>query len=149
MNKKGFTLVELMAVIAIIGILSGIAVGAVSKYQIKARNDTYKNYEDNLKSATKNYLLYNTSEIPASGTYTTVNSDDLIQGNYLDDMVDPVNNKKKCSAIIIVTTNSDTKTNPDSDTNTDNSNITSSNTTNIDLDYEVCLSCEGYTTKGC
>lgn len=148
MNNKGFTFVELMAVIAIIGILSGIAVGAVTKYKMKARNETYKNYEDNLKSATKNYLLYNTSEIPVQGASKVIDSSVLIQENYLDDMVDPVNNKKKCSATIEVTTKSDTKTN-DSDTDTDNSNITSSNTSNIDLEYQVCLSCEGYKTKGC
>lgn len=148
MNSKGFTFVELMAVIAIIGILSGIAVGAVTKYQVKARNETYKNYEDNLKSATKNYLLYNTSEIPVQGASKVIDSSVLIQANYLDEMVDPVNNKKKCSATIKVTTKSDTKTN-DSDTDTDNSNITSSNTSNIDLEYKVCLSCEGYKTKGC
>lgn len=153
-TNKGFTLVELIAVIAIIGILSGIAVGAVSKYQIKARNETYKNYEDNLNSATKNYLLYNTGEIPGEGLSKDINSDNLIQENYLDEMVDPVNNKKKCRATVKVTNKPPVKvTNkpPDNDDNSDddNSKIQSSNTTNIDLDFKVCLVCENYKSKGC
>ena len=146
-TNKGFTLVELIAVIAILGILSGIAVGAVSKYQIKARNETYKNYEDNLKSASKNYLLYNTGEIPGKGLTKDINSDALIQENYLDEMVDPVNNKKKCRATVKVTNKENAKTNDSLDD--DNSNITSSNTTNIDLDFKVCLVCENYKSKGC
>ena len=35
MNKKGFTLVELLAVIIIIGIISGIAIGGTSILLIK------------------------------------------------------------------------------------------------------------------
>ena len=37
MNKKGFTLVELLAVIIIIGIISGIAIGGTSIYMNKTR----------------------------------------------------------------------------------------------------------------
>lgn len=145
MSEKGFTLIEIIAVIAIIGILSGIALGAVSKYQLKARNETYKNYESNLKSAAQDYLLYNQMEIPESGGTKTITSDELISGGYLDEMTDPIKNNKKCTATVVVTNKQSLKTNGET-TKKDNSNIDSSNTMNLDLEYKVHLSCEGYTS---
>ena len=64
-NNKAFTMIELLGVIVIIGFLSTMAVTAVSRYKKKAQNDTYKNCEQNLESAAKNYLVYNTSSIPS------------------------------------------------------------------------------------
>jgi len=46
MNKKGFTIIELIVVIAIIAVLSGIVVGSVNKYQAKAR-DARRNVDMN------------------------------------------------------------------------------------------------------
>ncbi|MBP3800377.1 MAG: prepilin-type N-terminal cleavage/methylation domain-containing protein, partial [Bacilli bacterium] len=59
LNKKGITLVELMAAIAIVGILSGIAIMSVTKYQEKTRKDVYKNHETNLKDGVINYFTSN------------------------------------------------------------------------------------------
>ena len=43
MNKKGFTLIEILTVIIILGILMIIAVPAVSKYILESRETTYVN----------------------------------------------------------------------------------------------------------
>ena len=56
LNNKGFSLVELMVVVAIIGILSSIAIPSINKYMAKARQSEAKS---NLASIyTANKALY-------------------------------------------------------------------------------------------
>lgn len=55
-NEKGFTLVEVLAVIAILGILLTIAVPAVSKYLAKFRLQYYEKLEDSVNAAGQEYF---------------------------------------------------------------------------------------------
>ncbi len=55
-NEKGFTLVEALAVIAILGILLTIAVPAVSKYLAKFRLRYYEKLEDSVNAAGQEYF---------------------------------------------------------------------------------------------
>ena len=159
LNKKGFTLVELLAVIAIIGILSGVAIMAVSKYQIKATNDVYKNFEKQLKDSTINYLTSNIDQIPDQGTTSKIYAKTLKENNYLDDLVDPITESKMCindntanDSYVIVKNNSNIS---DGDTENitydENGNmiINSSNIKNLDLEYTVCLMCSQYQSSAC
>ena len=60
-NKKGFSLVELMVVVAIIGILASIAVPSLQKYMAKARQAEAKTSLASLYTAEKAFFAeYNT-----------------------------------------------------------------------------------------
>lgn len=64
LNKKGFTLIEILATVTILGILSGVAVIATSRYLDKARNDSYKAMEESSYVAAQNYLQKHNPVIP-------------------------------------------------------------------------------------
>ena len=66
MNKKGFTLVEIITTITIVGILSAVAIPMVNKYFLSAQKKTYDTYVETLYNATRNYLEKNTLFIPAT-----------------------------------------------------------------------------------
>ena len=51
MNKKGFTLPELLGVIVVLSVIIGIAGMSVLSIMNKTKNKTFKEMEDNLKDA--------------------------------------------------------------------------------------------------
>lgn len=128
-NQKGFTMVELLAVILILGILALIAVGSVSQFLSHGEKKTYQTYEADLKIATENYLLEHPSLIPEKGAATQVRLNTLIDERYSEKLVDPKNKEKLCDGFVTVT------------------NQSQSGSLNMDLEYEVCLICGKYQTS--
>ncbi len=63
-NKKGFTLVEIIVVIAIIGVLAGIIVPSVMRYVRRGKNDYNANLETELVSVAKSYYSEHKEELP-------------------------------------------------------------------------------------
>lgn len=86
-NNKGFTMVEILAAVSILAILSGVAVSAVTKYQEKARQKAYQSMEQSAYSAAHNYILDKSEIIPPAGkTYNVI---DLVDKGYLQRLEDP------------------------------------------------------------
>lgn len=92
MNNKGYTLVEVLAVIAILSILSGVAVTGVSKYLVKSRQQAYDYMASSAYDAAASYILK--EGIPSDGQ---VSFSELISSGYLKEVVDPKTKEKSCS----------------------------------------------------
>ena len=84
MNKKGFTLVELLAVIVIISLLSSIAVISYTAFINKGKDRVYETYMDTMHAEAVIYILKNFNKITVSSTPHQLTLSEL--------GIDPINN---------------------------------------------------------
>ena len=75
LNNKGFTLVEVLAVVIILGVLATIMIPTVSFAIKKYKEDSYKNLEKSIISAAKVYMSDNRYNITL-GSNQCVNDND-------------------------------------------------------------------------
>ena len=88
-EKKGFTLVEVLVAIAVLGILSSIAIVGVQSVMRSGRDKYYKNLREMIISAAKEYYSDNKSELPIDiDDDTSVKLQKLIDEKYIDDIKD-------------------------------------------------------------
>ena len=84
LNKNGFTLIEILAAITILGILTGIAVVSVTKIIEKGKEKHYITAEANLSLAGQSYVQQNREALPkAIGQKTKIQLKKLVDSNYI------------------------------------------------------------------
>lgn len=130
MNKKGFTIVEILAVIVIIGILISLAVVGITRYREKSNKIYYDALSSQIALATKTYYSNNPDQKPRGQVVDEGNkkiigvileANRLLENNYLINNIVDVNDKECNSESFVVA-----KLNEDGS-----------------YSYNVCLKCDG------
>lgn len=96
-NNKGFTMIELLAAIVLLGILAATAIAAVSWILQRSKDNYYVTLEKNVTMAAENYYVDNRAALPkAIGQSRRILLKTLVEKNYLKEVVDY--NKDDCTA---------------------------------------------------
>ena len=94
-NIKGFTIVEILAAVIILGVLSLIAIVSVSSVLDRAEENHYKTQKDTLIMAAKSYVQDNRNLLPKNvGDSRIITLKELQDAKYIGKVVD--RSKKPC-----------------------------------------------------
>ena len=110
--KKGFTLVELLAVLIVIGVIMLVTVPNIVNSINKGKTNKYNAFIKDLEMATENYVETNFEKYPQLtivGNQTAVELNELVENNYLKEpIINPSNNNEmNLNSIVIVTVEND------------------------------------------
>ncbi len=123
-NKKGFTLIEIITVITIIGILLLIAIPGIYGYLIRGTKEYYSDLEKTVMLSGRDYLDDYKQLLPEEvENVTVIPLEELVTNKYIDEVVDEDGNS--CSGRVIARKNE-----------------------NKEYEYYTCLICENYETEG-
>lgn len=84
MNKKGFTLIELIMVIIVIGIVAMIAIQSVTKRISDSKDRAYNIQVNNIENAAKKYMIENNKEDEYHLNTLCIKISTLQEKNYLE-----------------------------------------------------------------
>ena len=92
--KKGFTLVELLAVIIVIGLVAGITIPVIDKILVSGRNKAHNEQVKMVEKRAEDYVNMHIDILGEEDIYIPV--DTLITGGYFDqdELIDPLTSKK-------------------------------------------------------
>lgn len=124
MNNKGFTLVELLGVITIVGILAVIASASITRYITKTRFNSYINMSETAYIAAQNCVIAGKCNVG-----DTVSTSELISNSFLSELVSPISSHANCSGNVQI------------------KQVTSSTTEYNNYEYVVSITCPKYTPK--
>lgn len=95
-KNNGFTIIELLSVLVVLGIIMAIAVPTYNGYVKKARINTCKSYEKTLEGSAKSFITECINRNKCADDKTveyyigkTVESSTLISNNYMKEMKNP------------------------------------------------------------
>ncbi len=125
MNRKGYTILELLAVIAIIGLIFTIGTISYSSLIRGANNRVFESYADSMHEAA---IMYFSDNPLQNGSKETVMLTDLIDNN----RISKINNPKKSNDIC-----------PNSYIEANRYDLDGT----ISIEYDVCLICDDYSNK--
>lgn len=103
-EKNGFTLLELMAVIVVLALLTLIIYPPIDSALIKSRNQSYETQISEIEEGAKNWAADHVTELPDEDNSIKVTIKTLEDGGYIaEDLIDPRYNKPldKNKAVII------------------------------------------------
>lgn len=109
MNKKAFTLVELLAVIVILGIILAIVSTSVFNILEDAKNNAYETQIEMLKASAKEYVTDNKRTLFSESDKICVSIGDLYKAKYIDKLPEVKKDDKPMSEHLgfIITNNND------------------------------------------
>lgn len=104
MNKKGFTLVELLAVIVILGLLIAIISPVVNNLLNDSKDSLSKNQIDMIITASKKYMIDHSELLPEGDSAIPINISLLVESGVIDNdrVIDP-KTKQTMNGCVIVT----------------------------------------------
>ena len=129
MNKNGFTIVELLAAIAILSLLMGIAAFSYTSIVNASKKRAFEAYESTMKAQAMQILVESITDPTKSSKITANNSSIKLKLSDLemDPFVNPVNKDDLCPDSYVLVTRND---------------VDSSGAHVDAFEYEVCLICE-------
>ena len=129
-DRKGFTLIEIIAVVIIIGVLALIVVPSVSGYIFNSRKTAYSAHETAMEEAAKSMTVEvingkDNYSLPRRGNFSNVTLKELVNKELIKALQDPQTGEKcnqEMSYVIIKAVDDDS------------------------YDYQACLYCGSYVT---
>lgn len=123
-KEKGFTLIEVLAVVIIIGILLLLVVPNVYRYLKRGTDEYYKNLENTVSLSGKDYFNDYRALLPKYiNNVAVLTLEELVENKYIDPVVD-------------------------SEGETCTGKVVAKNTGKNSYEYYSCLVCENYKTEG-